>query len=212
MLRATRRDPTTLQCSPTTGASPLPGWQLGTASGFSQEQPPHPGVPAGQPFTASCSWHQLCPSPERGRRQDPALLLPGLLAEQQELITLRVRPAPHLIAPLARRKINFTFYTLAASVLKFWHICEVKKKKVIKPGKCHLIVLAELIWRLRCSSVIFPLIQTQSQAPGSTLLTRPHSHRCPRLARQLSVVTATHCHRLHPSRSQMGPFTWKIPG
>lgn len=42
---------------------------------------------------------------------------------------LWVRPAPHLIAPLARKKINSTFYTLAASVLKFWHICQAKKKK-----------------------------------------------------------------------------------
>lgn len=129
VLWATCRDPTAPGCPPSTGVSPLPGWQLGTASSSGQEQPPGPRVAAGQPFTASGSGYQLCPSPGHSRRQDPALLLPGLLAERQELITLQVRPAPHLIAPLARRKINSTFYTLVASVLKFWHICEVLKKK-----------------------------------------------------------------------------------
>lgn len=207
----TCRDPTTARCSPSMGASPLPGWQLGTASGSVQEQLSRSRVPAEQPFRAGCSWCHLCPSPGHGRRQDPALLLPGLLAERQEFIMLPVRPAPHLIAPLARRKINSTFYTLAASVLKFWHICELKKK-VIKPGKCHLIVLAELIWRLRCSGVISPSIQRQGQAPGSTLLTRLGSHRCPHLGRQLPVATVTHCHRLHHSWSQTSPFTWRIPG
>ena len=62
VLQATCRDPAAPQCSPSTGASSLPGWQLGTASGSGQEQPPGPGVPAGQPFTASSSRHQLCPS------------------------------------------------------------------------------------------------------------------------------------------------------
>lgn len=38
------------------------------------------GVPVGQPFPASGSWCQLCHSLGHGRRQDPALLLPGLLA------------------------------------------------------------------------------------------------------------------------------------
>lgn len=120
----------TPRCSPSTQASPHPGWQLGTTSGSGQEQPSCSlWGPGGTALPCQLFRHQLCPSPGRGRRQDPALLLPGLLAERQELITLRVRPAPHLIAPLARRKINSTFYTLAASVLKFWHICEVKKKK-----------------------------------------------------------------------------------
>lgn len=56
-------------------------------------------------------------------------LLPALLAGRQKLIVLSVRPAPHLIASLARSKINSTLCTLAAAALKFWHICEIKKKK-----------------------------------------------------------------------------------
>lgn len=68
------------------------------------------------------------PFPGAQPPQDPA---PASLVSWQchELVMLWVRPAPHLIAPLARSKINSTLYTLAASALMFWHICEVKKKK-----------------------------------------------------------------------------------
>jgi len=188
------------------GSTTAPGWQLGRPLAPGRSSLPAAGSRLGSPSQLTAS---PLPFPARGRRQDPA---PGLLAERQESITLRVRPAPHLIAPLARRKINSTFYTLAASVLKFWHICEVKKIKVIKPGKCHLIVSAEAIWRLRCSGVLSPSIPTQSQAPGSTLLPRPRSHRRSRLAPQPPVATAAHCHRPRPSRSQTSPFAWRIPG
>lgn len=137
-------------CSPqlAAGRQPQPGQEQPPTLGSWQapcnpSQPPHLLPPASALSFLGC-----------GHWQDSALLLPRLLAERQELIVLWVRPAPHLIAPLARKKINSTFYTLVASVLKFWHICQAKKKKVIKPRKCHLIVLAELIWRLRCSGVI----------------------------------------------------------
>lgn len=130
------------------------------------------------PRTAFVLPHSLCPQRAQGVPSllwvttagcagiSPSLgasaalpLLPIFLAGRQQLTALSVRPAPHLIAPLARSKINSTLCTLAATALKFWHICEIrKKKKVIKPGKCHLIVLSEVIWRLRCPDVISPLI------------------------------------------------------
>lgn len=123
------------------------------------------------PHSPHLQWSQCVPSlpwmtaagcaainPSLGA-SDAFPLLPALLAGRQQLIALSIRPAPHLIAPLARSKINSTLCTLAAAALKFWHICKIKKKKkVIKPGKCHLIVLSEVIWRLRCPDVISPLI------------------------------------------------------
>lgn len=99
-------------------------------SGSPLSQPAGTGGPCAgpgwQPLTAGCQ--ELCPSPGHSHRQDPA---PASLVSWQrhELVMLWVRPAPHLIAPLARSKINSTLYTLAASALMFWHICEVKKKK-----------------------------------------------------------------------------------
>lgn len=112
-------------CSPqlAAGRQPQPGQEQPPTLGSWQapcnpSQPPHLLPPASALSFLGC-----------GHWQDPALLLPRLLAERQELIVLWVRPAPHLIAPLARKKINSTFYTLVASVLKFWHICQAKKKK-----------------------------------------------------------------------------------
>lgn len=205
MLRAACRHHPPPQPSISMAVPALPSQKLEQSSSQARHSPPL-WSPGRQNLATPHGTHICCPRlhsalPRPWPLAGPCSPAPRLLAERQELILLWVRPAPHLIAPVARRKINSTFYTSAASVLKFWHICQLKKKKVIKPRKCHLIVLAELIWRLRCSSMISPSIWAE-----------PALGQCAaHLAMLPLLLTATLPQPASFSCSWTSPFTWRIP-